>query len=50
MIGIALTLLAVFFVICVAFYFTDFPGERIRGADPLFFINSACGKERRSHK
>ncbi len=37
MLGIVLTLLAVMFVLAVAFYFSDHPGARSHPADPLFF-------------
>jgi hypothetical protein len=46
MLGIILTLLAVFFVVCVAFYFSDHPGPRSRSTDPLFFHEPGRSKNR----
>jgi hypothetical protein len=46
MLGIILTLLAVLFVVVVAFYFADNPGSRPRPADPAFFDRPVRGKNR----
>ena len=40
MLGIILTLVAVFLVMCIAFYFSDSLSERGRKADVLFYIRS----------
>ena len=39
MLGIILTLLAVFLVICFAFHYSGHPMERGPRADSLFFLN-----------
>ena len=46
MFGIILTLVAVFLVICVAFYFTGFTFYRGIRADALFFVSG--GKPERN--
>jgi hypothetical protein len=39
MLGIILTLVAVFLVICFAFYFSSHPSERGPRADSLFYFS-----------
>jgi len=46
MVGIILTLIAILFVICFAFYFSDSPFDRGVRNDALFF---AVRKERRKN-
>lgn len=46
MFGIILTLLAVFFVVCVAFYFSDHTSPHSRSTDALFFQKPVRGKDR----
>jgi hypothetical protein len=45
MLGIILTVLAVFFVVCVAFYFSDNAGARAQGTEALFMGRTTKGKD-----
>lgn len=49
MVGIVLTLLAVLFVICIAFYFADTPSGRGPHSDALFYIKSKELKHKSKH-